>query len=324
MKEVIEHDRSILQIKSPLPFPLRWVNSYIIRGNRGCTLIDPGIHTEETKSNWLQVLDEQNIDFRDIEKIVLTHHHPDHYGLSGWFQEKTNAPVFMSEKAYDQAVSLWGKDTIINRQLIDLFIKHGMSIETADLMLPHLESFIPLVSPQPNVDFINPGESIMLGDCEYLMIAADGHASGQICFYNYEDEEMFCGDQVLPRITPNVSYLPGVDPNPLDTFLSSLQDIQRYSVKKAYPGHRDPFHTFSERAEEIIQHHQERLQTIQDMLIRPLSAYAICCALFGKRLSIHQLRFAMAETIAHTSYLLCQDKIKEQIEDVHLVYRRNP
>lgn len=323
MKDLIEHNRSILQIKSPLPFPLRWVNSYIIRGSKGCTLIDPGLHTEESKANWLRVLKEQNIDFRDIEKIVLTHHHPDHYGLSGWFQEKTNAPVFMSEKAYGQAVRLWGEDTTINHDLIALFVKHGMSTETADLMLPHLESFIPLVSPQPKVDCLIPGGSITLGDSEYLMIAADGHAAGQLCFYNQEHEEMFCGDQVLPRITPNISYLPGGDANPLDTFLSSLQDIQRYSVKKAYPGHRDPFQAFAERTQEIIQHHQERLQAILDMLETPRSAYEVCSTMFGDRLSIHQLRFAMAETLAHTSYLLRQNKVEEHIEAACIVYRRN-
>src|SRR5690554_3427026 len=99
MKNVIEHDRSIIQVKSPLPFPIRWVNSYLIKGAAGYTLIDPGLHTKDAKENWIQVLNELNIEFNTIEKIVLTHHHPDHYGLSGWFQEKTSAPVYMSETA---------------------------------------------------------------------------------------------------------------------------------------------------------------------------------------------------------------------------------
>lgn len=321
MKDLIEHERSIVQVKSPLPFPLRWVNSYIIGSSSGYTIIDPGLHTEAAKQRWLDVLKERNIQFKEIGQIVLTHHHPDHYGLAGWFQQKTNANVYMSPTAQKQAMSLWGEKSQMNQELITLFRQHGMPKELLDAMLSHLESFISFVSPQPKVDFIYPGKYISLGSEMYLMIEVNGHAAGQLCFYNEKWEEMFCGDQVIPQITPNVSYLPGGDSNPLQSFITSLQEISTFSVQKAYPGHRDPFPTFQKRISEIIDHHDTRLLQIFQLLSKPQNTYELCVKLFGSGLSIHQLRFAMAETLAHLLYLEKKEKISGGMLNDIMVYK---
>jgi glyoxylase-like metal-dependent hydrolase (beta-lactamase superfamily II) len=321
MNKVTIHDGTVLQIKVPLPFPLRWVNSYLIRGSSGYTLIDPGLHTEEAKDTWLDALKQQNINFADISQIVLTHHHPDHYGLSGWFQAKTSAPVYMSELSYHQAVRLWGKDQTMNQEMYELFILHGMEAEAAAEIIPHFLSFIPMVSPQPEVSFLKPEGTLMMGDKEYLMITASGHAAGQLLFYNEQDQEIFCGDQVIPRLSPNVSYLPGVDANPLASFLYSLESLSRLSVKTAFPGHRDPFSTFTERAQEIILHHHERLEKMHALLCTPMTAYQVCQSVFGEKLSIHHLRFAMAETLAHMIYLQAAGKVFQTHNDGIIIFQ---
>src|SRR5690242_10362131 len=108
MINVISHSAAITQVKVPLPFPLRWVNSYLVRGSEGYTVIDPGLHTPEAEELWLAVLQERGIAFEHVEQIVLTHHHPDHYGMAGWFQERTGAPVLLSETGQRQVQLLWG------------------------------------------------------------------------------------------------------------------------------------------------------------------------------------------------------------------------
>ncbi|WP_260115377.1 MBL fold metallo-hydrolase [Paenibacillus hexagrammi] len=107
MLTTIEHSDDILQVKVPLPFPLRWVNSYLVRGSAGWTLIDPGLRTPEAEALWHAVLQERGIAFEHIEQVVLTHHHPDHYGLAGWFQERTGAPVLLSETGWRQVQLMW-------------------------------------------------------------------------------------------------------------------------------------------------------------------------------------------------------------------------
>jgi glyoxylase-like metal-dependent hydrolase (beta-lactamase superfamily II) len=295
----------IVQVKVPLPFPLRWVNSYVVRGQDGYTIIDPGLHTEEAEQLWEQAMQETGFGISDIERIVLTHHHPDHYGMAGWFQTRSSVcpPVLLSREGRELAESLWGETETMTERMYSDFRMNGMDQETADAMIPHMKGFIPLVSPQPKITCIQDGELVPIGDRRYLAIHTPGHATGHLCFLDESNREIFCGDQVLPQITPNVSLLPGGDPDPLSSFLDSLQMVGQLQVTLAMPGHRDPFSGFAERAGEIVRHHEARLQQIRELLSEPMTAFSLCRKLFGDKLSIHQLRFAMGETMAHLVYL---------------------
>jgi glyoxylase-like metal-dependent hydrolase (beta-lactamase superfamily II) len=122
-------------------------------------------------------------------------------------------------------------------------------------------------------------------------------------FYNAAERRLFCGDHVLPQISPNISWMPGVEDDPLASFLYSLRQVEQLEVVLAYPGHREPFAGFTERVRELQAHHAQRLTHMLGFLNEPQSAYAVCRAVFGDRLSVHQLRFAMAETLAHLVYL---------------------
>lgn len=98
-----------LQVKVPVPFSLKWVNSYLIPEEQGYTLIDPGLRTDEAIQVWDKVLQHHNLEWRNVTRIILTHQHPDHYGLAGYVQERSGAPVFISRRAHDYAIRLWGE-----------------------------------------------------------------------------------------------------------------------------------------------------------------------------------------------------------------------
>ncbi|ULL17904.1 MBL fold metallo-hydrolase [Paenibacillus sp. H1-7] len=306
------HNEEYIQVKVPLPFPLRWVNGYLIRGDDGYTLIDPGLHTEASVECWEAVLKELRLSWKDMEQIVLTHHHPDHYGLAGLLQEKSGAPVRMSAKGWEQAKLLWGEGQPMTAALLSLFASHGLPDELAGPMKSHMDDFVPMVSPQPDVSLITIGEPIRLGNSVYETIHTPGHAAGHVCFYLPERQAMICGDHVLPQISPNISYLPfGVDDNPLDSFLRSLEHIGEYEVSWAYPGHREPFSTFGKRVRELLDHHEIRLEAMRAQLAgESLTAYQVCRATFGDRLTLHQMRFALSETLAHLIYLEKTERIR--------------
>jgi glyoxylase-like metal-dependent hydrolase (beta-lactamase superfamily II) len=311
----------IFQVKIPLPFPLRWVNAYLIKGDSGFTVIDPGIHTPDAVTSWHEALKLKGIDFSDIEQIVLTHHHPDHYGLAGWLQQETGAKVWMSEAGKRQVDYLWGDYRRGTVDLHALFTLHGMDSHVGDTLIEHMESFIDLVSPQPEVSFIHVKEQLLLGNQYYQPIHTPGHAYGHLMFYHEENGIVFCGDHVLPQITPNIGLMPGLDDNPLHSFLDSLQVISSLHVTEAYPGHRDPFSSFAERCQEIIAHHHDRLERLVAMIDEPRSAYELCLKFFGNKLSIHQLRFAMAETLAHLAYLREAGRLVEVLRGNVVYYR---
>lgn len=312
----------IYQVKVPLPFPLRWVNAYVIKGANSYTVVDPGIHTADAEQCWHEALKLIGIDFSDIDRIVLTHHHPDHYGLAGWMQQQTGADVWMSEAGKRQVDYLWGAYRGGTKDLHQLFMLHGMEAATGHQLVEHMEGFVEHVSPQPEVKLINVNEQLLIGNKYYKPIHTPGHAYGHLMFYQEESGELFCGDQVLPQITPNVGLMAGQDDNPLHSFLASLKSISDLHVTVAYPGHRDPFDSFSERCLEIIAHHYDRLERIEAMFDEPRHAYEVCLKLFGSKLSIHQLRFAMAETLAHLAYLREAGKLTELLRGNFVYYQR--
>ncbi|MEX2462154.1 MAG: MBL fold metallo-hydrolase [Paenibacillaceae bacterium] len=318
-----ENPPTLIQVKAPLPFPLRWVNSYIIRGQAGLTILDPGLHTVETERVWEETFDQYGFQFSDVEQIVLTHHHPDHYGMAGWFQGRSGGvPVWISEVGYKQAQRLWGDDLPMSEEIAALFIRHGMDQTMVEQQLvPHMKSFVEWVSPHPLVSFIALDQPFRMGNQLYKPIVTSGHADGHICFYEESSKEMFCGDHVLPQISPNVSYIPGADENPLLSFMTSLNEINQYEVVRAYPGHREPFASFNRRVVELLAHHEDRLEKMVACLQEPKHAFQLCLEFFGERLPIHQLRFAMGETLAHVIYLQKADRIVEVEREGVCYYR---
>ena len=82
----------IIQVQIPLPYVLNIVNCYLLRGAEGWTLVDTGLNTSAARSQWKSALASLGIEPADIEKIVLTHMHPDHFGMAGWWQRQTETP----------------------------------------------------------------------------------------------------------------------------------------------------------------------------------------------------------------------------------------
>jgi glyoxylase-like metal-dependent hydrolase (beta-lactamase superfamily II) len=312
----------IIQVKVPLPFPLRWVNSYLIRGKHGLTLIDPGLHTLEAEQLWDETLARYELQYTDIEQIVLTHYHPDHYGMAGWFQQRAGGiPVWISREGNEQAERLWGAGQPLALEISQLFLRHGMNAAMVqDELIPHMNNFVAWVTPAPQVSLIPLAEPFRLGDRFYEPLVTPGHAEGHICFYDAQRKEIFCGDHVLPQLSPNVSFIPGADPNPLDSFLTSLAYISSYEVVMAYPGHREPFTAFTERVLELIAHHEDRLVKMAAHLDEPMSAYQLCLDFFGARLPIHQMRFALSETLAHLIYLEQKGRVVKSERDGVVYY----
>jgi glyoxylase-like metal-dependent hydrolase (beta-lactamase superfamily II) len=335
--EITSWDKNILQVSVPMDSPLRQVNSYILSDEDGrVTIIDPGPRSPDTENCWLGILQELNLSWMDVRDIVVTHHHPDHYGLAGWLQSQSGCKVWMTERAHTEALLMWGdgfgdvagndagndKDNgndkyngndngkDINDFLPVYFSRHGMTDEWSNGIKAHLESFNSQVEPQPVVSYLNVAEPFKMGRREWQLIVTGGHAPGHVSLYHADSGLMICGDAVLPQISPNVSLLPGSDPQPLQTFLQGLRELGNYPVSMAFPGHRESFAGFTHRVNSLLAHHEERLDTAAALLTSgPLSGFAVCEVLFSSRVtSVHQMRFAMSETLAHLAELVRRER----------------
>lgn len=310
------HGDDLVRVKVPLPFSLKWVNAYLLPGAKGWTLIDPGLHTEDTVRCWETTLPEIGIRWEDIASIVVTHHHPDHYGLAGYVQQRSGTPVWITTVARRMTERLWGNGETFSEELTTAFVGHGLPQELAGDMLAHMRGFVRRVSPQPGeygTEYeLKIGATFRMADMEWELLGGEGHAPGHALFLDRTGGRLLCGDQVLPDITPNIGWMPGGDPDPLGSFLASLARLSGLSVHMAFPGHRDPFTNFAGRIREIAEHHDRRLNRMLEMVGgSAVTAFELCERLFGERLreNVHNLRFALAETIAHVVYLERQGEL---------------
>lgn len=304
-------DENILQISVPMDSPLRQVNSYILPDEDGTiTIIDPGPRSPETEKCWEGILQELNLSWKAVQDIVITHHHPDHYGLAGWLQSRSGSMVWMTERAHVEVMLMWGEHAEINEVLPLYFSRHGMPEEWSSGLKGHLESFEAQVTPHAEVTYLKVDETFRMGGREWKLLITGGHAPGHVSFYHEGSGQILCGDAVLPQISPNVSLLPGSDPQPLQTFLQGLRELGSYPVSMAFPGHREPFAGFTQRVNSLLAHHEERLDTAAALLTDgPLSGFAVCEILFRSRVSsVHQMRFAMSETLAHLVELVRRER----------------
>ncbi|GGE07059.1 MBL fold metallo-hydrolase [Marinithermofilum abyssi] len=297
----------IIEVPLPLPFALREIKAYVIEGSSGYTVIDTGLNTETDRDAWEQARRELGFDWTDVEQIVLTHYHPDHYGLAGTMQQWTDAPVRVSRTDFEQARLFWSEESEQPEILARFYGEHGLSSGWVEQIPPHLRGFRPWVEPHPRPSFIQAGETLRMGDRSYEVLHTPGHADGHLSFYDAERQWLIGGDFLLPKITPNISLWPGCDPNPLKTYLHTLKRLKELPVQKVFPSHGPVFDSYRERIEALEAHHQERLRVMREFLQKqPATSVEVCEATFGTELNIHHLRFALSETLAHLEYLVSE------------------
>jgi glyoxylase-like metal-dependent hydrolase (beta-lactamase superfamily II) len=303
-------------IRIDLPFRLDHVNCFLAEGENGWTLIDTGLHDEPTINRW-----KEELEGKEVTDILITHYHPDHFGYAGGLQRKLNARVSMSKIDTRSGLSSW-QEPFLNK-LMDHYMLAGIPKTIAEGMTENTRSFVPRVTPYPNVDhYFEEGEKIQLGKYEYEVIFTPGHSDGLVCFYNKDQSTLLSTDHILPKITPNISYWFHGDDNPLQTYMASLNKMKKLDADFVIPSHGQPFYDANERIEQILQHHEERLDYLLGIIKKEtrLSVFEASEKLFNKKLNIHETRFAVGETLAHLEYLRKEGQCTRELEDGEYSY----
>ncbi|OGO05336.1 MAG: hypothetical protein A2Y91_06030, partial [Chloroflexi bacterium RBG_13_54_8] len=317
-------------LKVPLPVShLEFLNCYLVAGKPGWLMVDTGWYTRESLQAMEDGLHALGLDFTDIATIVVTHVHPDHFGLAGKIKQLSPRTRLVAHK-WEWALieSRYIKFADLQHQMGILLKRHGVPESKLPAMeaasLPVIE-FVSVTMPD---DAVYGGETIQTGLYDLEVIWTPGHSSGHICLYEPRNRLLFSGDHILPQITPNVSYHVQSGDNPLGDFLYSLQKLQNLSVSQILPAHQEVFSNLPARINQIVQHHHRRKKEML-VLMQGLSrtAYELSCQVTWDIQDIGwedfppQLqRIAITETIAHLEYMRWEGKVKRSEHAGLLLY----
>jgi glyoxylase-like metal-dependent hydrolase (beta-lactamase superfamily II) len=306
-------------IKMPISLEestLSHVNVYLIESDKGYLLVDSGWNTDKSFATLHNYLLKIGAVFEDIKQIVVTHVHPDHYGMAGRIKKLSGATIAMHhlEKGFIRSRYVSMEELLY--QTDRMLIANGVPRDFADKLRDAtlgLENYI--VPTLPDIT-LHDGEIIRTGKFTFRVIWTPGHSSGHICLYEPEAKILLSGDHILPKITPNISFNPQSIENPLGRYLKSLREIRQLDIRLTLPGHDRPFTRLVPRIDEIIRHHDRRNAEILEVMgDGTRTAYQI-----AQRISwgdnsdwqdlppFHQ-RMAIFETLAHLEMMAAADRV---------------
>lgn len=323
--------RGINQIKVPLPkSSLNSINVYIIEGNNGNLMIDTGWNIPESFNALVQEMKNSGFAMKDITQVVVTHLHPDHYGLAGKIAELSGATVAMSEIESKFLDSRYLHPDSLLARMRKFLADNGVPDYELKMLAEasmNIRSYITTIAPS---SILNHGDRLSIGPFEFEVILTPGHSPGHICLYEPDKKYLFSGDQLLPEIAPNISYHQESGENPLGDYINSLNQLSEREIHFVFPGHGPVFSGLGPEIDNIFRHHRDKMMKIEKIMgINTKNAFDIAKELpwiiNGEDVPYNKLepidrRLAILETLAYLQFMVAENKGKKIYEGDKVVY----
>lgn len=322
---MLEIFKGLYWLRIPIPFELNHINVWLIEDEDSFTLVDTGIASKMTRSMWEQLLADA-LKGKPIKRIIVTHFHPDHFGLAQWLSATTGADYLASIETEERTRFVLFEAEKQDRERIDnYYLQHG--IEDITLFEEFLKGkyYAQVVSGHIDCSaYLANGDSLSIGGNEWRVIMAYGHAPGHITLYCPQLNCLISGDQVLPTISTNIAvHADNPDADPLAEFINSFSLFDEIPGDVVVlPSHGLPFRGLHKRLEELSGHHQHALEKTLDFCAEAHSTVEIMPRLFRRKLEGLNMVLAFGETLAHVNYLCMKGSLKRELDAGLYTYRR--
>lgn len=306
--EAIEVAPGVLWLRIPLPMVLDHVNVYALREDDGWTVIDTGVNSKRTIALWQKIL-AGPLQGGPVTRLIVTHHHPDHVGLAGWFQGQ-GAELHMTRTAwlFSRMLTL-DEQAVATQEQVQFWIDAGMD---ADILATRKQerpfNFADIVYPMPlGFARLHEGRSIKIGGRTWDIRFGHGHAPDHATFWSRDGKLVIGGDQLLATISPNVGVYatePGADP--LGDWMAACEALQPHALDSqlVLPGHKLPFTGLPSRMVQLIDNHHGALKRLREHLGKgPYSAADCFAPLFKRKIDGGTYGLALVEAVAHLNHL---------------------
>jgi len=303
-------------ITIPTPFPVGPINCYLAEGDE-LTLIDTGAKTEEALVALREQLGARGWTFRDIRRLIITHAHVDHFGLAAPIVAESGASVLAYknnrwwltdfEREWERRYDFYH----------GVFLANGAPPEYADRVIAGMHRLSGFAASVPADRFValEDDETIRLGDDEWRVVFAPGHASGLICLYEPHSQTLISSDHLLRDVTSNPVLEPPLHgeterPRALVDYVASMRRTAQMDIRLALPAHGEPIDDVRALIEARLAFHRARLDHIEQQLdCCAATAYELCGILFP-HLKSYDLFLGLSEVIGHLDVLEMEGRVR--------------
>ncbi|WP_416908270.1 MAG: MBL fold metallo-hydrolase [Polymorphobacter sp.] len=299
-------------LRMPLPFGLDHINLWVLDAGDSWAIVDTGVNLAQSKAHW-ETLFAGAMAGKPVSRVIVTHYHPDHLGLAGWLCARWNVPLEIARTEYllARTLTLDIRDTP-PQEAVDFSIRAGWPDEAVETLRARpWGNFSKIVSALPaGFKRIRDGDTLTIGARQWTIVTGRGHAPEHSCLVS--EGMMISGDQVLPRITSNVSVYP-TEPyaDPLADWLESIERLRQLDPELlVLPAHNEPFRGLHTRLDQLATDHHAKLEKLTAFCSTPRTAFESFATLFRKPIGEGDYGIATGEAVAHLHWLEERGKLK--------------
>jgi len=277
----VEIITGVHQLRIPFPEGMeRYTNAYVVEGSKGAILVDCGWDSSEAIWAFREELRLERLSFDDINWIVITHIHPDHFALASKLKELCSAKVVMHRTEAQLIEPRYVKYTRLSREMQRMLVAEGAPSDEADAMCEASTWELQFITPAHPDILVEEGDTISNGTFQFDVIHTPGHTAGHICLYEPRKRRLFSGDHVLFDVVPRVAIDPQSTEEPIGDYLESLERVSSQTVSFVFPGHGPVFISLSISRDDIRRQMEFRQRQVRGVLDEGLkTGYHVACEL---------------------------------------------
>lgn len=315
--EAIQVADGVLWMRLPLPMALDHVNVYALDEGDSWTVIDTGMSSRRSRAIW-QALMDGPLQGKPVKRVIVTHHHPDHVGLAGWFQSDLKAELWTTRTAWLFSRMLQLDEQAVPRQeTLDFYISAGMDeaiFEERKSERPF--NYADVVYPMPlGFKRIKQGDVIRVGGRDWEAHMGNGHAPEHLTLWSRDDNLVISGDQILPSISSNIGvYATEPEADPVADWMEACERLSQFAQadQLVLGGHKLPFTGLPTRMRQLIENHHGALARLLDHLSEPRTAAECFPSLFKRKIGKGEYGLALVEAIAHLNHLYHLGQVRRE------------